>query len=847
MNRISAAASAPFKPLKISRKLGDSGTSEQKTTLGIKKVKKSTEVMVTQHPSSPVVEISGGSYDVVYRKVSTKKNKTWEGDGVLTRQTEGLKLEKIDGKVLARSRGAVEIEVGALMKVGSYEVEVQNLRMEQQETNGMPLKDVAPNLMKPKVKLSPMKSSIEKKPVIQAPHQTKLPFTINSAKATSHSVINKVPKFDPDAPGAVVMPRPATSRPIVDVVVDPVLALKLRPHQKEGVKFLYECVMNMKDTCITSALLADEMGLGKTLTTIALLWTLLKQNPLAGEPPVIKKALIVCPVTLMANWKKELRKWLGSDAIGVFSVDSNSRIRDFLNSSVYSVVIAGYERIRSISEELQDSNIGIVICDEGHRLKTTANKSAQAILSLNVEKKVILSGTPIQNDLGEFYTMIDFLNPGILGTYSAFKRDFELPIMRSRQPGAPPKDVEKGNDRSTELANITRQFVLRRSTKEIAKFLPPKSDMVLFCKPTSLQLAVYEGLLRSNDVTTALSSTDTSDHLRAITMLKKACNATSLVQEDRRTALASQSGKLRVLEIFLNELRSKTDEKILIVSGYTQTLDIIEQLLKKISGSPRYTRLDGSTPAKKRPQIVDNFNKTSADECFAFLLSAKSGGTGLNLVGASRLVLFDTDWNPSVDLQAMARIHRDGQQKSVFIYRLLTTGCIDEKIYQRQITKQGLADTFMESTEQLDGSMSSTAQPDSFQQSELRDLFTLQMQTKSNTHDLIECDCLDHKEEIWASIPEGPPTDEKETQEKGEEGKGEEEINRGLGGWMTASDIASGKAKPPSKFRAKEKLKQLFDYQHIDPDDARTEIHDDIVKHLTRSKVLSMIFIKKEH
>lgn len=835
MNRISAAASAPFKPLKISRKLDESATSEPKATLGIKKLKKSIAVPTSQPSITTSVKPSRCSYDVVYRKVSGKKNKTWEGDGILIKHTEGLKLEKLDGKVVARSRGAVHVEIGALMKIGGYEMEVQNVKTEELETSEMPLKNIEPNQVKPRLKPVKASPAVGRKSLVRAPIQTKLPFTASSAKTAPYNAINKVSKFDPNAPGAIVMPQPVTSQPIVDVVVDPMLASKLRPHQIEGVKFLYECVMNMKDTCITSALLADEMGLGKTLTTIALLWTLLKQNPIAGEPPVIKKALIVCPVTLIANWKKELRKWLGPDTIGVFTVDSNSRIRDYLSSSVYSIVIAGYERIRSISEELQDSNIGIVICDEGHRLKTSANKSAQAILSLNVEKKVILSGTPIQNDLGEFYTMIDFLNPGILRTYSDFKRDFELPIMRSRQPGAPAKDVEKGNDRSAELANITRQFVLRRSSKEIAKFLPPKSEMVLFCKPTPLQVAVYEGLLRSNDVTTALSSTDTSDHLRAITMLKKACNATSLVQEDQRTALTNQSGKLRALEIFLHELRSKTDEKILIVSGYTQTLDIIEQLLRKVSGNPQYTRLDGSTPAKKRPQIVDHFNKTTAEECFAFLLSAKSGGTGLNLVGASRLVLFDTDWNPSVDLQAMARIHRDGQQKPVFIYRFLTTGCIDEKIYQRQITKQALADTFMENTEQLDGSLSNTAQSDSFQQSELRDLFTLQMQTKSNTHDLIECDCLDVKEGISQNNLEDSPTDEEEN-----------ETNNGLGGWMTASDIAKGKAKTPSKLQAKEKLKQLFDYEHINPDEAKVDIHDNIVKHLASTKVLSMIFIKKE-
>lgn len=192
---------------------------------------------------------------------------------------------------------------------------------------------------------------------------------------------------------------------------------------------------------------------------------------------------------------------------------------------------------------------------------------------------------------------------------------------------------------------------------------------------------------------------------------------------------ASSSGKLRVLNRLLVTLKNHTEEKIVIVSNYTSTLDVLQNLL--ISRGLSWLRLDGGTPNEKRQQLVDKFNNTNSSTSFAFLLSAKSGGAGINLIGASRLVLFDLDWNPATDAQAMARIHRDGQKHPVFIYRLLTTGCFDEKIFQRQITKQGLAESVM------DNKSGASA----FTQAELRDLFSLNETTECQTHDLLGCAC----------------------------------------------------------------------------------------------------------
>ena len=561
-----------------------------------------------------------------------------------------------------------------------------------------------------------------------------------------------VPRHDPNAPGALVMKRPGRvpqGKEIVDVVLDPILGQHLREHQREGVKFLYECVMGMRDFDGQGAILADEMGLGKTLQTIALLWTLLKQNPIYEEAPVIKKALIVCPVTLINNWRKEFRKWLGNGRIGVFVADgTKTRLTDFTMGKIYNVMIIGYEKLRTVQEELKKgAGIDIVIADEGHRLKTAQNKSAQAIKALNTPRRIILSGTPIQNDLSEFFIMADFVNPSLLGTFKTFMKEFEGPIVRSRQPEAKRKDIEKGEAQSAELAGLTVPFILRRTAEILSKYLPAKTEYVLFCKPTRAQSSVYRHVLASPAFQSALGNSEAS--LQLITVLKKVCNSPSLLTPKASTEApcnptiktllsaippslpqsAAGSGKLRVLDQLLHNLHTTTTEKVVLVSNYTSTLDLISTLL--VSLSYPFLRLDGSTPSAKRQSLVDQFNRTPASTCFAFLLSAKSGGTGLNLIGASRLVLFDVDWNPSTDLQAMARIHRDGQRRECRIYRLLTQGALDEKIFQRQVTKLGLADSVMDSK----------ASVASFSREELRDLFRLDEGARCQTHELLGCLC----------------------------------------------------------------------------------------------------------
>ncbi|KAJ6160419.1 hypothetical protein N7470_003815 [Penicillium chermesinum] len=639
-------------------------------------------------------------FNALWRKPSAKKNKTWDGDGILTARAGFVFLRDLTGKDMGRAMYESELEPGKMLYVSGKEVEVDSEIPRKEYLAGRKVvaatkSTSSPQMQSRKKPLSSLKrsegggsttkmsghsnslkrnaSSLENSAKASSGFGAyKAPLLNSTVVPTSHPGV-VVPRHDPNAPGALVMPRPASvpaGKQIVDVVVDPLLTKSLRPHQREGVKFLYECVMGMRDFNGEGAILADDMGLGKTLQTITLLWTLMKQNPIYGDPPVVKKALIVCPVTLINNWKKEFRKWLGNERIGVFIFDDKrKRLTDFTKGRAYNIMIVGYEKLRTVQEGLAKGvGVDIIIADEGHRLKTLQNKSGQAIQSLNATKRVILSGTPIQNDLREFFAGVDLINPGILGTFKAFIREFETPIVRSRQPEATRKDIEKGESRNEELRELTSKFILRRTADILAKYLPPKTEYVLFCNPTRAQANIYQGVLASPIFQTAMGNAESA--LQLITILKKLCNSPSLLtaknnddspnetmsalieslpQNLLRHLSASASAKIRVLDQILDNMRNNTGEKIVLVSNYTSTLNLLATLLTSL-GFP-FLRLDGSTPTQKRQPLVDDFNRLPADSCFAFLLSAKAGGTGLNLIGASRLVLFDVDWNPATDIQ----------------------------------------------------------------------------------------------------------------------------------------------------------------------------------------------------
>jgi len=754
---------------------------------------------------------------------------------------------------------------GSTLSIGGKEVEVDSVMSKKDFLGGTPVLNTSksnqnPNfkqlsvpklLPKPEIKgtASLKREGAKKSQNVAAPRSvaTKAPF---KGPLLASTVLPKAegrkptPRHSTAASDAIIMRRPKEApngKEVVDVVVDPLLTKYLREHQREGVRFLYECVMGMRDFDGQGAILADEMGLGKTLQTIALLWTLLKQNPVYGDPPVIKKALIVCPVTLINNWRKEFRKWLGVDRLGVYVFDhSKKRITDFTQGKAYHVMIIGYEKLRSVAEDLKKGHgIDIVIADEGHRLKTAKNKSAQAIKSLNTARRVILSGTPIQNDLSEFFMMVDFVNPDLLGSFKEFTKQFEAPIIKSRQPNALKKDIERGQTSSEDLASQTSSFILRRTADILLKYLPPKTEYVLLCRPTAAQSSTYQHVLGCPAFQTALCNSEAS--LQLITVLKKVCNSSSLlsgkVLSDPSTPVSpltasllanipahllrnnSGSTKIRVLDQLLHTLRTTTQEKVILVSNYTQTLDLLQTLLTSLAHP--YLRLDGSTPSAKRQELVDEFNRSPASQCFAFLLSAKSGGVGLNLIGASRLVLFDVDWNPATDLQAMARIHRDGQKNPCVIYRFVMAGGLDEKIWQRQVTKLGLASNIMD---QKGGA-------NNFSQDELKDLFRLDEGSSCQTHDLLGCRCGGR------GLPDSAVDDEFtpiETYDSEEEANSDDDLPlapRLIQANKLDMEEQERKTKNASRTSSSKngtKMESLMAYSHVDTSKFATENDEDI-------------------
>lgn len=443
----------------------------------------------------------------------------------------------------------------------------------------------------------------------------------------------------------------------------------------------------------------------------------------------------------------------------MYAVSSDKRVEEFSLTTIYPVLIISYEMFVRAYDIIQKLKFDLVICDEGHRLKNTAIKTTSLIMSLPTRRRIVLSGTPIQNDLQEFYSIVEFCIPGILGTSAAFRRVYEGPIVASRQPDATKEEIELGEDRATELARLTKLFVLRRTQEINNQYLPPKCEIVLFCRPSLLQLLIYRQLLCCRMIKSCLMGQfDGSPHLICIGALKQLCNHPGLIYPKIKKAeqssedtdelvykglseyypadfntdsyLLHHSGKLVVLAALLDELHSTNpSEKIVLVSNQTKTLDILQKFCKE--KDYKYLRLDGQTPTNRRQELVNRFNSKHLDD-FVFLLSSKAGGVGLNLVGASRLVLYDIDWNPANDLQAMARVWRDGQKKQVYIYRFLTTGTIEEKIYQRQISKQGLSGAV------IDARDTNEVQ---FSQEDLKDLFTMNEITDCDTHDLLSCTC----------------------------------------------------------------------------------------------------------
>ncbi|ANZ77127.1 BA75_04283T0 [Komagataella pastoris] len=747
------------------------------------------------------------SVNVLWRKKTLKKNKTWDGDGVLVITADQLvfKCDPQGGSNL-REQGRRSKPLKGLdgvISIGNYEIELDGEISE----------------MKPAPKKH-RKIEYEKEPTISADKKpSSLPFKSPMTSSLTRQPQKKsAPLYKTDYEHSIILSQESETSKMV--VVDPLLSQHLRPHQRDGVKFLYDCLDGSKDLPHKGCILADEMGLGKTLTTITLIWTLLKQNQADHKRPPVKKILIVCPVTLIHNWKREFRKWLGMNRVSILEMNSTSNVEEdkrsvinFGRTRVYQILILGYEKLQKLTNEISQISIDLMVCDEGHRLKNSNNKVMKSLTSFQIPRKVILTGTPIQNDLNEFYNIINFVQPGIVGDFATFNKDYMRPILQAREINCLNRKIIKaGNEKSNSLVELTQKFILRRKAKDInTNFLPPKTELILMVPMTELQQELYKDIIETNQAKLGLIN-DRNFFLQKILVLRKICNSPSLLKDEPDFAKYNlgnrfNSGKIKLTVLLLRKLYETTNEKCVIVSNFTKTLDVLQLIIEH--NNWKYHRLDGSS--KGRDKIVRDFNESPQKDRFIILLSSKAGGVGLNLIGASRLILFDNDWNPSVDIQAMARVHRDGQKRHTFIYRLYTKGTIDEKILQRQLMKQNLSDKFLDDND--------NSKDDVFNDYDLKDLFTVDLDTNCSTHDLMECLCKGQLRD---------PTPVLEAAEC--KPKPAEPVDDTDDGWMSALDFKQLSQKEETG--AVSTMRQcLLGYQHIDPEILRSTepVGDDLV------------------
>ncbi|KAK6345289.1 hypothetical protein TWF718_007212 [Orbilia javanica] len=552
--------------------------------------------------------------------------------------------------------------------------------------------------------------------------------------------------------------RPSPSAP--DHIVDDGfrlpgdIAQSLFDYQKTAVNWLW----NLHAKQHTGGILGDEMGLGKTIQTIAFIAGLHYSKLLT------KPVLIVAPATVLKQWCNEFHKWwpclrvsiLHSSGSGMLSIaadkkaeeriDDEEGLLDVLESKAPSkaqkaakkivdkvkakghILISTYTGLSTYHKLLLDTDWECVVLDEGHKIRNPDAKITVAAKQLRSSTRFILSGTPIQNNLRELWSLFDFVYPGKLGIYQVFNEHIAIPIKLGGYAGANNTQVHTAFKCAVVLREMISPYVLRRLKADVA-VLPPKQDQVLFCNLVVEQKEAYETYIKSSEASDIFAGK--REALAGIDVLRKICNHPDLCNRTKLSADPQhdygnpvRSGKMQIVKGLLKAWE-RDNLKCLIFSQGTQMLDILEKFVKKSNYS--YLRLDGTTDIKSRQALVDQFNNDPTLK--VFLLTTKVGGYGLNLTGATRIIIFDPDWNPSNDMQARERSWRLGQKHEVRIYRLLSRGTIEEKIYQRQLYKQFLTKKILEDPEQRRV----------FKMDDMKDLFTLgSMEHGTETGSLFE-------------------------------------------------------------------------------------------------------------
>lgn len=446
------------------------------------------------------------------------------------------------------------------------------------------------------------------------------------------------------------------------VAVPRTLKATLRDYQEDGFRW-----MARLDSWGAGACLADDMGLGKTVQTIALLLYKRKEGA----------SLVVAPTSVVTNWTNEIERFAPSLNITLLnnaSIDERSKI--VKRAKAGDVVLTTYGILSSEQQPLTDKDWNVVCLDEAHTIKNRDTKMAHSAYQLKAKTRIALTGTPLQNHLGELWSLFNFINPGMLGSFDTFSQKFITMIENGSK------------ERQQQLRRIIMPFVLRRTKSEVVDELPDKTESVRYVELTDEEMSVYELMRNKAKEQLDEEGSVSVSVLAEITKLRQAACAASLAKPE----INLSSSKIEQLRDLVGEIL-EGGNRILIFSQFTSFLKMVRDAFDH--DGIEYLYLDGATPMKKRTNLVKSFQEGDKD---IFIVSLKAGGLGLNLTSANYVIHLDPWWNPAIEQQATDRAYRIGQKQNVTVYHLISQHTIEEKILRLHKTKRDMADSLLEGT-----------------------------------------------------------------------------------------------------------------------------------------------------
>jgi SNF2 family DNA or RNA helicase len=464
------------------------------------------------------------------------------------------------------------------------------------------------------------------------------------------------------------------------------LKAELRPYQQEGLSWLWHLQTNNLGGC-----LADDMGLGKTLQTLALLLWNKEQRTGMGVRPTGSQmtlfdnestqatSLIIVPASLCHNWYNEIRKFCPSMKTMIHH--GAGRHRTASHFTGYDIIISSYHTVRQDIEFFIAVNFLYVVLDESQHIKNPSSNIYRAVMRLRANHRIVLTGTPVENSLTDLWTQLSFVNPGLLGSLTFFRREFARPIEKNNE-----------EEKEARLRKIIQPFIMRRTKEMVVKELPPVNEQVIHCDMSEAQAAIYEREKSAvrNSIMENIEAIGIEKSaimvLQGLMRLRQLANHPLLTDEK----YTGGSGKFDTVTHNIESVVAE-GHKILIFSSFVKHLDLFPGWLE--SNDIGYAMLTGATRGRER--VIDSFRNNNSIK--VFLISLKAGGVGLNLTEADYVFILDPWWNPASEIQALSRAHRIGQERRVFVYRYISGDTIEEKILRLQERKSKLAGTFIDS------------------------------------------------------------------------------------------------------------------------------------------------------